>query len=91
MPRRLELEDAGRVAAGEHLVRLRSSSGIVAMSRPPTSVDRLVDHVEVAQAEEVHLQQAELDDVAHRELRDDLLVGALLLQRHDVGQRLGRR
>ena len=36
-------------------------------------LDRLVDHVEVAQAEEVDLQQAELLDVAHRELGDDLL------------------
>ena len=60
------------------------------MSRPPPiELDRLVDHVEVAQAEEVHLQQAERLDVAHRELRHDLLVGALLLERHDVDQRLG--
>ena len=36
-------------------------------------LDRLVDDVEVAQAEEVHLQEAEIDDVAHPELRDDLL------------------
>ena len=49
----------------------------------------LLDHVEVAQAEEVHLQQAERLDVAHRELRHELLVCALLLQRHDVDQRLG--
>ena len=57
------------------------------MSSVADELDRLVDHVEVAQAEEVDLQQAERLDVAHRELRDDLLVGALLLQRHDVGQR----
>ena len=49
--------------------------------------DRLVDHVEVAQAEEVHLQQAERLDVPHRELGHDLLVGALLLQRHVLGER----
>ena len=54
---------------------------------PPIRRDGLVDHVEVAQAEEVDLQQAEVDDVAHRELGDDLLLGILLLQRHDVGAR----
>ena len=67
---------------------LRSSSGIFAMSSPRrSSVDRLVDHVEVAEAEEVHLQQAERLDVPHPELRDRLLALALALQRHDVGQR----
>ena len=52
-------------------------------------LDRLVDHVQVPQAEEIHLQQAERRDRVHRELGHDLLVGALLLQRHDVDQRLG--
>ena len=61
------------------------------MSRSPIELDRLVDHVEVAQAEEVDLQQAELVDVAHRELRDDLGVGALLLERDVLDQRRGRR
>ena len=51
------------------------------MSIPPTSSDRLVDDVEVAQAEEVHLQEPERLDVLHGELGDDLLVGALLLER----------
>ena len=87
--RRLELEDAGRLAAREHLVRLL----VVHRERRDVDVadqlDGLVDHVEVAQAEEVHLQQAERLDVVHRELRHDLLVGALLLERHDVEQRLG--
>ena len=46
----------------------------------------LVDDVEVAQAEEVHLEQAEGVDVAHRVLRDDRLVGALALQRQVLGQ-----
>ena len=68
---------------------MRSSSGIVVdVEAAADQLDRLVDHVEVAQAEEVHLQQAERLDVAHRELRHDLLVGALLLQRHDLDQRL---
>ena len=67
-----------------------SSSGIFAdVEAAADERDRLVDHVEVAQAEEVHLQQAERLDRVHRELRHDLLVGALLLQRHDVHQRLG--
>ena len=35
-------------------------------------VQRVLDDVEVAQAEEVHLQQAELLDGLHRELRDDV-------------------
>ena len=86
--RRLELEHAGRLAAGEHLVGL----AIVEGNRGDLEVaaderDRLVDHVEVPQAEEVDLQEAQVDDVAHRELGHDLLVGALLLERHDVGQR----
>ena len=37
-------------------------------------VDRVLDHVEVAQAEEVHLQQADLLDRAHRVLGDDLVL-----------------
>ena len=85
--RGLELEDAGRVATLEHLVRRR----VVERDRRDVDVadelHRGVDHVEVAQAEEVDLQEAEGLDVAHRELRDELLVGALLLKRHDVRQR----
>ena len=50
-------------------------------------LERRLDDVEVAQPEEVHLEQAELGDVVHVELRDDLGV-ALLLQRHVVGERL---
>ena len=84
--RALELEDADRVAAREHLVRL------LVVERDRAHVDagerlRLVDHVQVPQAEEVHLQQAERLDVAHRELRHDLLVGAFLLERDDLDQR----
>ena len=88
--RRLELEDAGRVGAGEHLVRLRVVHRDLRDVEPVAAdqADGLVDHVEVAQAEEVHLQQAERLDVLHRDLRHDLLVGALLLQRHDLDQRL---
>ncbi len=87
--RGLELEDAHRLAAREHRV------GLLVVERDRRHVDaadqldRLVDHVEVAQAEEVHLQQAERLDRVHRELGHDLLVGALLLQRDRVDQRLG--
>ena len=72
----------------EHLVGLRVVERHA--RRSPTLADerdRLVDHVEVAQAEEVHLQQAERLDVLHRELRHDLLVAALLLQRHVLDER----
>ena len=86
--RRLELEDTVRLAAREHRVGLL----VVERDRPDVEAaadqrDRLVDHVEVAQAEEVHLQQAERLDRVHRELRHDFLVGALLLERHDLHQR----
>ena len=66
-----------------------SSSGSCVDVEVADQLDGLVDHVEVAQAEEVHLQQAERLDVLHLELGHDLLVGALLLERHDVHQRLG--
>ena len=67
---------------------LRSSSGIFVDVEPAADeLDGLVDDVEVAQAEEVHLEEAERLDVLHRELRHDLLVGALLLQRQVLGQR----
>ena len=58
-PRRLELEDAGRLAAREHLVGLRVVERDRRDVETADQLDRLVDHVEVAQAEEVHLQQAE--------------------------------
>ena len=88
--RRLELEDARRVGPRQHLVRLavveRDLADVDAVSDQPHG---LVDHVEVAKPEEVHLEEAERLDVLHRELRHDLLVGALLLQRDDLDQRLG--
>jgi hypothetical protein len=69
-------------------------SGALA-GRALDDVERVLDHVEVAQPEEVHLQQADLLDRLHRELGDGavdalaVLVGAGVgeLQRHDVGQR----
>ena len=88
----LELEHAGGVAAGEHLV------GLLVVERQLVDLDadaarllddleRGLDDVQVAQAEEVHLEQAELGDVVHVELRDELGL-ALLLQRQVLGERL---
>ena len=87
--RRLELEDAGRFPAGQHGVDLlvveRDGRDVETVA---DEGDRLVDDVEVAQAEEVHLQEAHRLDVGAGELGDELLVGALLLQRDDVDERL---
>ena len=96
----LELEDADRVAPGHHRVGLlvveRQRRHVEAVTgRALDDGQRVLDHVEVAQAQEVHLEQAELLDGLHRVLGDravDLLavrprarVGEL--QRDDVGQR----
>ena len=86
-PGRLELEDPGRLAGREHRVRRAVVERERADVEPARQLHGLVDHVQVAQAEEVHLQQAELDDVVHPELGHDFLVGALLLERDDVDQR----
>ncbi len=90
---RLELEDAERVAAREHVVGglvVQRQAGEIAevdTGRLADDADGLVDDVEVAQAQEVHLEQAERLDVAHRVLRHELGVGALLLQRQVLEQR----
>ena len=86
--RRLELEHAGRVAAREHRVRLRIVERKRADVDAADELDRLVDDVEVAQPEEVHLEEAEVDDVVHPDLRHHLRVGALLLERDDLDERL---
>ena len=52
-------------------------------------LDRVVDHREGAQAEEVHFQKAHAFHVVHRVLGDHFVLGALG-QRHDVVQGLGR-
>ena len=87
-PRRLELEHARRVAAGEHRVALRVVERKGADVDSADEVDRLVDDVEVPQPEKVHLQEPEVDDVVHADLRHHLRVGALLLQRNDLDERL---
>ncbi len=58
------------------------------MSTPPTSSTALSMTSRFRRPEEVHLQEAEVDDVPHAELGDDLLVAALLLERDDFDERL---
>ena len=101
---RFKLEDADRLAPREHLVGLlvveRERRHVGARAgRALDDVERVLDHVEVAQPEEVHLQKAHRLDRLHRELRDgavDLvavlvgLVGVRQLHGDEVGQRLGR-
>ena len=84
----LELEDPRRLAAGEHCVRRPVVERERADVDSADELHGLVDHVQVAQAEKVHLQKSQLDDVVHPELGHDLLVGALLLQRDELDQRL---
>ena len=102
-PVRLELEHADRLAALKHLVGAEVVERQGRHVRPLPrrllhDVQGRLDHVEVAQTEEVHLQQADLLDRLHRVLRDRA-VGALALgvrggaailgelQRHDVRER----
>ncbi len=100
----LELEHADRLATGEHSVGLlviERQRGHVRTTAGGAldDVERILDHVEVAQTEEVHLQQAHGLDWFHRELRDGAinllatLVGAVgvgELHRHQVCERLRR-
>ncbi len=97
MPRRFELEDALGLAALEEL------EGLGVVEREAFQVDRglgvpLVDEPdggveggEVAEAEEVHLEEAGLLDVAHLPLGGDDLLGLVLvgqlLQRDEVVER----
>ena len=73
-PGRLELEHPGRLAGRKHGVRRAVVERERSDVEPARQLNGLVDHVQVAQAEEVHLQQAELDDVVHPELRHDFPV-----------------
>ena len=89
----VELEDAERVAAAEQGVRGRVVEGEVLEHEVDVAVgldvvDGVVEHREVAQAQEVHLDQPER--LAHRvvELGDDRAVLLALHDRHDVDQRL---
>ncbi len=90
----VELEDAEGVAAGQQLVgRLVSSSVEVLEDDRLAAVgldvaQAVVEDGEVAQAEEVHLEQAEGLAGAHVELGDDRAVLLAALDRDDVEQRL---
>ena len=71
-----ELEDAHGVARAQHLERLLVVEGDAVdvgagAGRRLDEVERDLEDVEVAQAEEVHLQQAEVLDAVHLVLRDD--------------------
>ena len=74
----LELEDALRPARGEHGEGLRVVVGeavhVEARRVPAHELRRVLEHGEVAQAEEVHLQEAQLLERGHGVLRDDALV-----------------
>ena len=93
-PLGLELEHAERLATADHLVGLgvviRDGRDVeLGVDRAPDLVHRSLHHGEVAQAEEVHLQQADALDDVHVVLRVDAIV-ADLHQRHVVGQRILR-
>ena len=72
----LELEDADPVASPQHREDLVVVEGQVVDvgSRPGRSLDLVegaLDHRQVPQAEEVHLEQAELFDSVHLVLGDE--------------------
>ncbi len=91
--RRLELEDAGRLARGEQLER----PGVV--ERDPIEIDgdpavrghelhRLAEDRQVREAQEVELEQAERLDRVHLVLGHERFRVRGLLERHELGQRL---
>ena len=90
----VELEHAERVAAGEQLVgrlvvqRQRQQVEFLAVVELDV-LDRVVDDRQVAQAQEVHLEQAERLAGRVVELRDDHAVGVPAHQRDVVDDRLG--
>ena len=95
----LELEHADGVAPGEQLVggRVVEGDGVDVEADAAGALDdrqRVGDHVEVAQAQEVHLQQAQVLDAVHLVLGDDggglgvLARLGLALDGQVVGERL---
>ena len=82
-PRALELEDAVGVAGLEQLERLRVVQGDVVNVQPLPrvlldEVEGVVDDRQVAQAQQVHLEQADIFDIAHLELGRDLPLDRLV-------------
>ena len=93
--RALELEDAVGLAVDEQLIGLR----IVERDVVDVEVDalgaldlgeRVLDQRQRAQAQEVHLQQADALDLLHRPLRRDF-VAVALEERRVVGDRARAR
>ena len=87
-----QLEHALRLAAAEQGERLlvveRELVGVDPLAgRLLDQIDDLREDRQVAQAEEVHLQQAGPLDVAHVPLGDDFLLVLHVLQRDVIGQR----
>ena len=72
-------------------VSASSSGNLYGSIRSPVGllddVDRLGEHRQVAQAEEIHLQQAGPLDVPHRPLGDDFVLVLHAAQRHVFRQR----
>ncbi len=62
---------------------------IIDVLRPLDFVERVADESQRAQPEEVHLEEADTLDLLHRPLGDDFVLLALV-ERHELGQRLGR-
>jgi hypothetical protein len=95
-PARLELEDPEGVAPGEELERLLVVQGdrayVHLLARGLLyRLERLLYHVEVPKSQEVHLQETQRLDVAHRVLNHyRALVPRDALQGHDLRQRLLR-
>jgi len=90
----VELEDAEGVPAGEQLVgpRVIEAEGLEVgdlLVVPGDVLQRVGDHGEVPQPEEVHLQQAEFLAGGVLELGDDGAVGGPAHHGDDVGERLG--
>jgi hypothetical protein len=94
-PRRLQLEGAQGVSAAEGVEGggVVQRHGLDVDIEPPGPLhhsDAGVDDVQVAQAQEVHLQQAQLLDRGHFVLGDDRrLVGGAPLQGHARDDRVG--
>ena len=97
--RAFQLEHAGGVALAQKLISLIVVQGDVfyrqlAAFGASDNLQRVADYVQVAQAQQVHLQQAHILDCAHLELSDDRSIvrifaaGRFALNRHIVGDRL---
>ena len=90
--RAFELEHPGGVALAQHLEGLRivqRQGGDVDLDPLPLQDrQRLLDHRQRLQAEEVELHQAGLLDILHRVLGDQHVGPRVAVERHDLDQRL---